>query len=313
MTSLPCKPAPCVMIVDDSVANVRFLSHLLQDLGDVVFATNGQDALQLAREKEPDLMLLDVEMPGMDGYEVCRLMKDDKALAQCAVIFITGHTGAEYEIRALEAGAVDFIPKPFNPPVVKARAKSHLTLKLQSDILRSQASLDGLTGVFNRRMFDARLDEEVRRHRRYQVPMALAMVDVDRFKLYNDGYGHQAGDQCLKAVASALNGAARRPGEMTARYGGEEFALILPACDLDGARKLGEWLCQSVRALAMPHNGSPETGQVTISVGVASLVPQDDEAGQHLVAAADMGLYLAKSGGRNRVVAQPLPPAPRFN
>ena len=298
---------PSIMLVDDSVANIRFLNSALQDMGEVYFATSGQAAIAMAREKGPDLILLDVEMPKMDGYEVCRILKSDPVLARSAVIFVTGHSGAEYEIRALDAGAVDFITKPLNPPVVRARVNTHLTLKAQSDILRQQASLDGLTGVYNRRLFDQRLAEECRRHRRYGVPLALLMADVDRFKLYNDSYGHQAGDSCLQQVAATLARNARRPGEMVARYGGEEFALILPANTLDEARKLGERLCEQVRELAIPHRASPDTGIVTISIGGASLTPMDDEAGNTLLAAADMALYQAKAGGRNRVVAEPLP------
>ncbi|MFO1380945.1 MAG: diguanylate cyclase [Chitinivorax sp.] len=307
----PDQPAPSgtqprILIVDDTVTNIRVLSHILHKQGEIFFATSGQAAIAMARDKLPDLILLDVEMPGMDGYETCRILKADPLLALSPVIFVTGHSGTENELRALAAGGVDFISKPLNPPVVSARVKTHLTLKRQTDLLREQANLDGLTGIANRRIFDVKLDEECRRHRRYGVPLALAMIDVDRFKQYNDLYGHQEGDACLRQVAQTIHDCARRPGEIAARYGGEEFAVILPATALGAAYKFGAMLCQKIRNLALPHRGAPEGGIVTISVGVASLQPQDDEAGQNLVAAADMALYLAKSSGRNRVVAEAL-------
>ncbi len=307
----PDQPAPSgtqprILIVDDTVTNIRVLSHILHKQGEIFFATSGQAAIAMARDKLPDLILLDVEMPGMDGYETCQILKADPLLALSPVIFVTSHSGTENELRALAAGGVDFISKPLNPPVVSARVKTHLTLKRQTDLLREQANLDGLTGISNRRIFDVKLDEECRRHRRYGVPLALAMIDVDRFKLYNDLHGHQEGDACLRQVAQTIRNCARRPGEIAARYGGEEFAVILPATELDAAYKFGTMLCQKIRNLALPHRGAPEGGIVTISVGVASLQPQDDEAGQNLVAAADMALYLAKSGGRNRVVAEAL-------
>lgn len=298
---------PRILIIDDMASNIRVLSHILHEHAEIFFATSGSAGIVLAREKAPDLILLDVEMPNMDGYEVCQQLKADPMLALSPVIFVTGHTSVENEIRALEAGGVDFITKPLNPPVVLARVKTHLTLKRQSDILREQANLDGLTGIFNRRSFDQRLDEECRRHRRYGAPMALAMIDVDHFKLFNDHYGHQEGDNCLRQVAAAIKANARRPGEMAARFGGEEFAAILPACDLDAAKEFGEMLCERIRQLAIPHQGSASYGIVTVSIGVASIQPTDGEAAQHLIAAADMALYMSKNAGRNRVTGEALP------
>lgn len=298
---------PRILIIDDMASNIRVLSHILHEQAEIFFATSGAAGIAMAREKMPDLILLDVEMPGINGYEVCQQLKADLSLAQSPIIFVTGHTSIQNEIRALEAGGVDFITKPLNPPVVSARVKTHLTLKRQSDILRAQANLDGLTGIYNRRSFDQKLAEECRRHRRYGVPLALAMIDVDHFKLFNDLYGHQEGDNCLQQVAATIQSCAKRPGEMAARYGGEEFAVIMPASDLESALKFGEMLCDRVRQLAIPHQGSAAYGIVTVSVGVASLQPRDDEAQQHLITTADMALYMAKSAGRNRVVSEALP------
>lgn len=303
-------PLPRILIIDDMASNVRVLSHILHEQAEIFFATSGAAGLAMARDKMPDLILLDVEMPVMDGYEVCQQLKADPVLAQSPVIFVTGHSSVENEIRALEAGGVDFITKPLNPPVVIARVNTHLTLKRQADTLRAQANLDGLTGIYNRRSFDQKLQEECRRHRRYGVPLALAIIDVDHFKKFNDLYGHQEGDECLQQVAAIIHSCAKRPGEMAARYGGEEFAVILPASDLDSARQFGEMLCDRVRQLAIPHQGSEQFGIVSVSIGVTSLQPRDDEAQQNLIAAADMALYMAKNAGRNRVVAEALPSSP---
>lgn len=306
-TTLTCA-LPRILIIDDMASNIRLLSHILHEQAEIFFATSGAAGIAMAREKMPDLILLDVEMPGINGYEVCQQLKADLALAHSPVIFVTGHTSIQNEIRALESGGVDFITKPLNPPVVSARVKTHLTLKRQSDILRAQANLDGLTGIYNRRSFDQRLDEECRRHRRYGVPLALAMIDVDHFKPFNDHYGHQAGDHCLRQVATAIQANTKRPGEMAARYGGEEFAVIMPASNLDSAEKFGEMVCDKVRQLAIPHLGSAinDIAIVTVSIGVASIQPVDDKALQQLITAADKALYLAKNAGRNRVVGEAL-------
>lgn len=303
----PDQPAPSgtqprILIVDDTVTNIRVLSHILHKQGEIFFATSGQAAIAMARDKLPDLILLDVEMPGMDGYETCRILKADPLLALSPIIFVTGHSGTENELRALAAGGVDFISKPLNPPVVSARVKTHLTLKRQTDLLREQANLDGLTGIANRRIFDVKLDEECRRHRRYGVPLALAMIDVDRFKQYNDLYGHQEGDACLRQVAQTIHDCARRPGEIAARYGGEEFALLLPHTDRAEAMALALACIEAVEDAALPHPDSPLAPHVTLSVGVASAVGAGAPSPAPLLDAADSAMYAAKRAGRRRAV-----------
>ena len=207
---------------------------------------------------------------------------------------MTAQDRPEDETRALDAGAADFITKPFNPTVVRARVRTQLTLKAQADLLRELAFIDGLTGVHNRRHFDERFIAEARRAQRSRSPLAIVLADVDHFKRYNDALGHLAGDDCLRRVAGALRTCLRRPTDLLARYGGEEFVSLLPDTDLAGAIGVAQLMEDTVRALALPHPGVQ--GSVTISLGVsAGLQPTG------LVAAADRALYLAKAAGRGRV------------
>lgn len=291
-----------ILIIDDSVDTIRLLNGMLTDQGKILFATNGEAGIRLAQLQQPALILLDVEMTGMNGYQVCAALKADPSTQDCAVIIITANTGMEHEIAALEAGAVDFISKPFNPPVVRARVQTHLRLQQQAALMRQLANRDGLTGLYNRRYLDELLAQEFERHRRQQLPLALAIIDVDHFKAYNDHYGHPQGDACLQAVANALDTLSRRPGERVARYGGEEFAVILPYTDAAEAEKYGQWICEQVQALQIPHQGSATAPTVTISVGLVSRVPTLECSTQQLVAAADQALYKAKADGRNRAI-----------
>ena len=295
--------APRILLVDDSPTNLKFLGNMLRGMSDLFVATNGDMALQMAHDKLPDLILLDVEMPGKNGYEVCLALKNDPLLCDSAVIFVTSHQSMEHEIRALEAGAVDFISKPLNPPVVRARVTTHLTLKQQTDKLRRMANIDGMTGVFNRRAFDGMLAVEFRRHQRATSSLALAMLDVDHFKHFNDCYGHLAGDDCLRTIANTAVAATRRPAETVCRYGGEEFAIILPNTNLEDALRYGQWLNQQIRELAIPHRGAVGREIVSISIGVTACIPSAESSPLQLIAEADQALYAAKAQGRDRVIA----------
>jgi len=291
---------PCLLVVDDQPINIQALYRIFAPDHRVLMATSGAKALALCREDPPDLVLLDVEMPELDGYEVCARLKADEATRNIPVIFVTSHTDADEETRGLELGATDFIAKPVNPAVVRARVKTHLTLKAQSDLLRQMVFLDGLTGVANRRCFDERLDVEWRRAARSASPLALLMLDVDHFKRFNDCYGHQMGDECLRQVAAAIKGSLVRPGDVVARYGGEEFACILPATDFEGALAVGAGIEQAVRGLQIPHAQSDVSDVVTLSIGVSMGLPERDGDPARLLALADAQLYRAKHGGRAR-------------
>jgi diguanylate cyclase (GGDEF)-like protein len=291
-----------IVIIEDDPATIRMLSAIVQSEGETLFAMDGEAGLKLVRQRRPTLVLLDVEMAGLDGYEVCRRIKADPDLVDVAIMFVTASQGMESEIRALEAGAVDFITKPLNPPVVLARVRTHMRLQRHSMAMSELALRDGLTGLFNRRHFLNVAENELARHRRQELPLTLAFIDIDFFKLYNDGNGHQAGDSCLIAVARALESIALRPGECMARFGGEEFVMIMPYSAEKEARAFGEKCCATVRALALAHAHRPGAGVVTVSVGLSSCVPQGATTVAGLLATADRALYQAKQGGRDGLV-----------
>ena len=300
------KVRPKLLVVDDQRINILVLNELFRNDCEVFMATNGEQALQICRAQLPDLVLLDVQMDGIDGFEVCRRLKADAETRNIPVIFITAQGGEADEVRGLQLGAVDFIAKPINPVIVRARVQTHLTLKLQSDLLRSMALFDGLTGVPNRRKFDEQLVRDWRQSQREQTALSVILIDVDHFKRYNDHYGHQAGDAALQAVARVLDGTLKRPHDLLARYGGEEFVGVLPNTGLSEAVELAERMQTEVRALNLEHVGSPEAQVVTISLGVATVVARSDLAPQALVEAADQQLYAAKQAGRARVCAAAL-------
>lgn len=298
---------PKLLLVDDQRVNILVLHELFCDECEVFMATDGDQALQLCRTILPDLVLLDVHMDGIDGYEVCRCLKSDPDTRDIPIIFVTAQGAVQDEVRGLELGAVDFIVKPINPVIVKARVNTHLTLKQQSDILRSFALLDGLTGVANRRKFDEELERDWRKCMRDQAALSVIMIDVDHFKRFNDRYGHLQGDAGLQAVAMALRGVIKRPYDLLARYGGEEFACILPSTGLTEAVNIAERMQASVRALRLEHLDSAVDQILTISLGVATAVPNDEITSNSLVAEADRQLYQAKQAGRARVSSFGIP------
>jgi diguanylate cyclase (GGDEF)-like protein len=292
---------PKLLVVDDQAPNIQALYHAFAEDHQVFVATSGSQAIKMCREKQPDLVLLDIVMPQMDGYEVCTLLKADKDTSEIPVIFVTGETDEGAETRGLDVGAVDFITKPINPRIVRARVRTHVTLKRQSDHLRGLSLLDGLTGIANRRCFDERLDVEWRRAHRNMRSLSLLMVDVDHFKRYNDFYGHAAGDECLRLVAQALSHTLTRPGDLVARYGGEEFACLLPETEPSGAMAVARMLEQRVRDMARPHAASPTHSHVSVSIGVGHADGRNAMSGLDLVQLADQQLYRAKGAGRGRV------------
>lgn len=191
-----------ILIDDDDPTSIITLGEVLKDKYDIFVATNGEEALKRAKNELTDLILLDIMMPGMDGYEVCRRLKEDKVTEKIPVIFITSKNSEEDEAVGLELGAVDYFTKPFRIPIIKARIKNHLELKRKSDILASLSFTDGLTGVANRRRFDEAVEYEWKRAQRSSQPLSLILIDIDDFKLYNDNYGHLAGDECLGVTKS---------------------------------------------------------------------------------------------------------------
>jgi diguanylate cyclase (GGDEF)-like protein len=290
-----------LLVVDDQPVNIQVMNHIFAGQYQVFVATDGQQALDFCRRTPPDLVLLDIVMPGMDGYDVCTALKADPGTRDIPVIFVTAHTDASQETHGLEAGAVDFISKPVNPAVVRARVRTQLTLKRQSDLLRRLVFLDGLTGVFNRRYFDQQLVTEMARSLRAKKPLALIMLDVDLFKHFNDQYGHQAGDSCLRQVAQTLKESLRRPADLVARYGGEEFVCVLPETEFEDAMSIARELETKVRKLSIRHEDSAVAHVVTASLGVAGRAASAKGDAASLLALADMQLYQAKNNGRGCV------------
>ncbi len=289
-----------ILAIDDTPANLQVLEKLLADEFELQFATSGAMGLELARSSLPDLILLDVMMPDLDGYETCRRLKADPATRDIPVIFVTSLNNPADETWGLEAGAADFISRPINQAVVRARLRTQLTVKRQADLLHSHAFIDYLTGVANRRLFDARLESEWRSCRRSSAPLSLILIDIDHFKDFNDYYGHQAGDSCLQAVAKVLSASMGRPHDLIARYGGEEFACLLPETDLSGAASKAEELRQAIEAAGITHVASSAAAVVTISIGIACAIPAAESSPEALLLAADVQLYEAKRAGRNR-------------
>jgi diguanylate cyclase (GGDEF)-like protein len=304
-----------ILIVDDTPANIQVLNAVLHNDYIIFFATNGPDALCIARREVPDLILLDIMMPEMDGYEVCARIKSDPRTEQIPVIFITAMNDEAAETKGLECGAIDYITKPISPPVVKVRVKNHLQLKHHRDILiklsreldnKNQelnllAREDALTGLANRRYFDEVLDREIKRAARSRQLLSLILCDVDFFKNYNDHYGHVAGDICLRAIGQFLSGTLKRAGDLPARYGGEEFAVIIPDTSPGNAWKLAEKFRLGIVAQAIPHAFSAAGDVVTLSFGIVEAQPTKERGAEWFISMADKALYQAKEKGRNRV------------
>jgi len=299
------EPLATILVVDDSPENLQVISAVLKEHYKVKVAISGERALALATAPEPpDLILLDVMMPGMDGYEVCTRLKNNPATARIPVLFVSSRDEEEDEARGLSLGAIDYIVKPIRPSIVQARVRNHIELKRSRDLLERLTTQDHLTGISNRRRFDDYLEVEWRRAAREQAPISLISIDIDHFKAFNDHYGHPRGDHCLIHVARSLASCVTRPSDLVARCGGEEFACVLPATDSAGAEKLAEQMRAGILAQCLEHAHSSTHSHVTISLGVATTVPQADEPVQALIDLADAALYEAKSAGRNRYVAR---------
>lgn len=295
---------PVILVIDDEPANIEIVTAVLEDEYEICFALSGEQAVQVARESRPDLILLDVVMPGMDGYQLCRIFKADPLLSDIPVIFATALGDDEAELRGLAVGAIDYVTKPIRPAALQRRVRNHVQMKRMRDQLTEQALRDPLTGLANRRMLERRLQAELHRQARDGGLIAVLMLDIDHFKGFNDSYGHPEGDICLKAVSQSLAQSIRRSGDLCARYGGEEFACILPGTDLDGALHLAETMRAGVEALAIPHRASQVGQVVTISIGVASGRCDMGSDNAFWLTGADRMLYRSKLAGRNRVSGQ---------
>lgn len=295
---------PTILIVDDVPTNITLLSNLLKDDYKIKVANNGHRALEIARSKEkPDLILLDIEMPDMDGYEVCKALKNSSETNNIPIIFVTAKSDVKDEEHGLNLGAADYISKPFHPTIVRIRVKNHIALKLKSDWLEELSMLDGLTHIPNRRYFDENYEKLYKEALREAGSLTVLMIDVDFFKNYNDHYGHGKGDECLIKIATALKNALKRPSDIVARYGGEEFVVILKDIDNEGAKSVAQSLLREVEELALKHAYSEASPSVTISIGMALKEATATLSREELLEQADNALYKAKAQGRNRFVS----------
>lgn len=292
---------PTILIVDDEKQNLKILSDLLRPDAKVVLAKDSKQALHKARSLNPDLILLDVMMPEVDGFAVMKELKHDSETSAIPVIFITGLNNVESESKGLELGACDYIYKPFHTDIVKARVHLHLKLVQQRKMLEQLANIDPLTSIANRRLFFERLEQDWQHCREYGLPLSLVMVDIDYFKQYNDTFGHAAGDRVLEDVASALGHELDGGVDLLARYGGEEFVMLLPGKNCRDANLAAKASWQLVQALQIHHQRRDKFPFVTVSMGGITCTPKSFSSPIKALEEADQLLYQAKLDGRNRI------------
>lgn len=294
------KEKPTVLIVDDMTTNLLILSDLLKDEYQIKIAKNGQKALDIVHSSdEVDIILLDIMMPDIDGYEVCRELKSNPKTKNIPIIFVTAKDNDADEEYGLNLGAIDYITKPFNKAIVRLRIRNHLELKLKSDLLEELSMYDGLTHIPNRRFFDEVFQSTYKEVKRENKSLAVMMIDIDFFKLYNDNYGHGKGDEALKKVAQALQITLKRPTDLVARYGGEEFVILLKDISEENVKKVALNLLQAVQELQITHEYSKVEQIVTISIGVAYKTASSLINKIELLICADEALYDVKRTSRN--------------
>lgn len=299
--------SPTILAVDDSPENLDLIKNILQPYYAVKVAPTGELALHIIRMQQPDLVLLDIMLNDMSGYDICRQLKADDQTRNIPVIFLTAKRSEADEITGFKIGGNDYITKPFSPAIMLARIKTHIQLKAKTDLLEKLASLDGLTEIPNRRAFDTALERQFNQAQRSQTPLSLLIVDIDNFKKYNDRFGHPQGDDCLRRVAKALIDLTLRPADLVARLGGEEFAILLPNTDKTGAKLRAEQYRAVVEKLQILHPDNLPSAVVTISIGIGTLTPDSFEHDIHdLIETADSALYQAKNQGRNRTFSHNL-------
>ncbi len=316
-----------ILIIDDSAVQIEHLCHSFPSKEfNITCCANGNEALDFLQYSSPDLVLCDIIMPGLDGYEICRYFQAYDRLKDIPIIMVTELSHFDRLEQAFAAGAMDYIVKPVQRVELLARVGSLLRLKRETDkrkrreaellsltnelleknqILERLSYIDGLTSIANRRYFDERFEKDWKNAVRDNSFLSLIFIDLDYFKTFNDKYGHQVGDECLKKVAVAVKNTLKRPYDFFARYGGEEFVAILSGTDIAGAVTVAEHMRQAVLDLNIPHDGSTIDNHVTISIGIATMQPKQTNESAELIVEADRALYDAKEGGRNQIRWKP--------
>ncbi len=291
---------PTILVVDDMTTTLLLLHDLLKDTYEVKIAKSGTKALEILESpNDIDLILLDIEMPDINGYDVCKRIKNNETIKNIPIIFITGRTSQEDEEYGLNLGAIDYITKPFNKAIVKLRIKNYLNLKIKNDMLEKLSMYDGLTNIRNRRFFDETFEKTFSEIKRDKKSLAVLMIDIDFFKPYNDNYGHGQGDETLRKVAKALEKTIKRASDFVARYGGEEFVILLKDINKDGVEAVANNLLNAVRELKITHEFSKIENYVTVSIGVSYYNSSSDITKLELLLKADETLYNVKNSGRN--------------
>jgi diguanylate cyclase (GGDEF)-like protein len=291
-----------ICIVDDSMMSLTVARDMLKEFYKVYAATSAEEFFRIIELVTPDLILLDVGMPKICGFEAIKILKADNRYADIPVIFLTAKDDKESELKGFELGAVDYIAKPFHMPVLRARINTHLTIVKQRRIIEQISLTDVLTKIANRRSFNDRLAAEWSRAVREKQPLGIAMIDADNFKDFNDKYGHQQGDVALQTLAHVLGTTVRRGADFVARWGGEEFAAILPNTEAEGVLKVAENIRQNVEKTTIPHIEDASEGlSITVSIGGISIIPTKTDAVEDFENKADSALYEAKKAGKNRV------------
>ena len=322
-----------ILIIDDVPVTRKIIESFLKDGGhtDIIQAESAENAFHILglyaesdESRQPiDLILMDIVLQGVDGIEACRLIKNDQRSAHIPIVIITAYTSAEHIETAFKAGAIDFLPKPINKLELHARVRSILHFKSEVDRLRERekhlvettlqleranvllerlSNSDGLTGIPNRRYFDYMFKKLLASGTRLAIPISLLLMDIDNFKLYNDTYGHLAGDDCLKLISGAIHDTIKRESDFIARYGGEEFVIVLFGVEPKTAAELAENIREHIFGLKIPHSASSVSGWVTVSIGVVSCIPEPSVSPEKMIDRADKALYAAKSHGKNQVV-----------
>lgn len=290
---------PTILVVDDMKTNISILSDLLEDEYNIQSTISGNEAIQIATNEDIDLILLDIEMPQLNGYEVCRILKSSDKTKNIPIIFITARSSEEDEEKGLNLGAIDYVTKPFSKTIVKLRIRNQIRLKEKTDLLEQLSMYDGLTNIKNRRFFDEIFEKTYQEIKREKTNLALMMIDIDFFKPYNDNYGHGKGDKTIKEVAQSISNTLNRANDLVARYGGEEFVVLLKDIQFDGVKNVANNILNSIRNLKIKHEYSEVSQYLTISIGIAHFDSNNKAAKIKILMTADENLYKVKNSGRN--------------
>ncbi|MEN5386359.1 diguanylate cyclase [Aliarcobacter skirrowii] len=292
-----------ILIVDDMSTNLMMLSDILKDDYNIKISKTGEKAIELCKNLDIDLVLLDIEMPLMNGYEVCKNLKNYEKTKNIPIIFVSAKNSEEDEEYGLNLGAIDYISKPFSKVIIKARVKNQIKLKQKSELLEKLSNYDGLTNIKNRRYFDDRLTQVYKDSKIKNTNLALMMIDIDFFKPYNDNYGHGKGDEALKIVAKTLENSILntldRPNDLVARYGGEEFVVLLSNIDSKELEEISNRVVKAIRDENIEHKFSKVASYLTISLGAVLYKSSNDLSIASIMKSADEALYEVKQKSRD--------------